>query len=105
MVDIQLLFLLYNRVKGVMIMTDIIATQREMLKNKLHEATQPYKELMTCYKCAMMEIETKFRVLNEQFSLQHERNPIESISSRLRPSFLFLTRSCLWITTEILSSP
>ena len=30
-------------------------------------------------------METKFRVLNEQFSLQaHERNPIDSIKSRLK---------------------
>ena len=31
-----------------------------------------------------MEIETKFRVLNERFSLQHDRNPIDSIQSRLK---------------------
>jgi len=32
----------------------------------------------------MHEIEAKFKVLNEQFSLQHERNPIESIKTRLK---------------------
>lgn len=31
-----------------------------------------------------MEVETKFKVLNEQFSLQYDRNPIESIKSRLK---------------------
>lgn len=65
-------------------MIDINATQREMLKNKLHEATQPYKELMTCYKCAMMEVETKFRVLDEELSLDYDRNPIEAIKTRLK---------------------
>ncbi|MBQ3527730.1 MAG: GTP pyrophosphokinase family protein [Clostridia bacterium] len=40
--------------------------------------------LMTYYKCAMHEIEAKFKVLNEEFSLQHERNPIESIKTRLK---------------------
>ena len=40
--------------------------------------------LMSYYKCAMHEIEVKFKVLNEQFSLQHERNPIESIKTRLK---------------------
>ena len=39
---------------------------------------------MSCYRCAIMEIETKFRVLNERFSLQHDRNPIDSIQSRLK---------------------
>lgn len=42
------------------------------------------RELMACYKCAMYEVETKFRVLNENFSVQNERNPIESIKTRLK---------------------
>ena len=41
-------------------------------------------KLMSYYRCAMFEIETKFRVLNEQFSLLHERNPIDSIKTRLK---------------------
>ena len=39
---------------------------------------------MAYYKCAIMEIETKFRVLNEQFSLEYDRNPIETIKTRLK---------------------
>ena len=31
-----------------------------------------------------MEVETKFNVLNEEFSLQYDRNPIESIKTRLK---------------------
>ena len=42
------------------------------------------QEMMSRYRCAIMEIETKFNVLNEQFSLLHERNPIESIKTRLK---------------------
>lgn len=42
------------------------------------------ERLMSYYKCAMMEIETKFKVLNEEYSLQHDRNPINSIKSRLK---------------------
>ena len=44
----------------------------------------PMNELMACYRCAIMEVETKFNVLDEQFSLQYDRNPIESIKSRLK---------------------
>ena len=44
----------------------------------------PFRHLMTCYECAMMEIETKFRVLDAEFRLQHDRNPIESIKTRLK---------------------
>lgn len=40
--------------------------------------------LMTYYRCAVLEIETKFKVLDAQFSLSHERNPIESIQTRIK---------------------
>lgn len=42
------------------------------------------RDLMSCYRCAIMEIETKFRVLNERFSLHHDRNPIDTIQNRLK---------------------
>ncbi len=45
---------------------------------------QPYMELMSYFRCAMMEMETKFKVLNEEFSMQYDRNPIESIKTRLK---------------------
>lgn len=50
----------------------------------IREKSQPYIKLMSYYKCAMMEIETKFNVLNEEFSLQHDRNPISSVKCRLK---------------------
>ena len=43
-----------------------------------------FRKIMSYYKCAMMEIETKLKVLNENMSLQHDRNPIESIKTRLK---------------------
>ena len=42
------------------------------------------KGLMSRYRCAIMEVETKFKVLNEELSLQSDHNPIESIKSRLK---------------------
>lgn len=42
------------------------------------------KDLMSCYRCAIMEIETKFRVLDERFSMYRERNPIDTIQNRLK---------------------
>ena len=61
----------------------------ESIVNKgLMEATKPIfeniKKLMAYYRCAIMEVETKLNVLNEQFSLQYDRNPINSIKSRLK---------------------
>lgn len=48
------------------------------------ESSLPYRELMSYYKCAIMEVETKFRVLSEEFSLGNDNNPIESIKTRLK---------------------
>ena len=50
----------------------------------VEESTLPYRQMMTYYNCALMEVETKFKVLNEQFSLFYDRNPIESIHTRIR---------------------
>lgn len=51
---------------------------------KIKEGSLPYARLMSYYKCAIMEVETKFKVLNEQFSLRYDENPIETIKSRLK---------------------
>lgn len=48
------------------------------------EKTMPYMELMMKYGCALKEITTKFEVLNSEFSLLYNRNPIESIKTRLK---------------------
>ena len=39
---------------------------------------------MSYYRCAVLELETKFRVLDEQFSFSFSRNPIEAIKSRVK---------------------
>ena len=54
------------------------------LEKWLRDYAMPYKELMAYYRCAMMEVETKFNVLNEELSLAYDRNPIETIKSRLK---------------------
>ena len=51
---------------------------------KLLEGAQPFMELMSRYRCAMMEVETKLRVLDEEFSMTYDRNPFETIKSRLK---------------------
>ena len=51
---------------------------------KMLETGQKYLELMNKYRCAIMEVETKLNVLNAEFSLQYDRNPFESIKSRLK---------------------
>lgn len=50
----------------------------------VHKNMMPLNELMAYYRCAIMEVETKFNVLDEQFSLQYDRNPIETIKTRVK---------------------
>ena len=50
----------------------------------IKEQSRPFRELMSYYRCALMEVETKFRVLNEELSLEGEANPIDAIESRLK---------------------
>ena len=52
----------------------------EIVQQKAHD----YAEMMAYYRCAIMEVETKFNVLNEEFSLQYDRNPIEMVKTRLK---------------------
>ena len=54
------------------------------IKGRIYQLAMPYKELMAYYRCAMMQMETKFNVLNEELSLQYDRNPIETIKIRLK---------------------
>ena len=62
---------------------DIIVASFED-KTDLQDKYNQYSTLMAYFRCAIMEIQTKFNVLNEEFSLQHDRNPINSIHSRLK---------------------
>lgn len=48
------------------------------------DRAQPFFGLMTYYGCALREVETKLQVLNDEFKLSHDRNPIESIKSRIK---------------------
>ncbi len=57
---------------------------RSDVMDQMKDSVRPFYELMSIYKCAIMEIETKMNVLDEEFSLDYDRNPIESIKSRLK---------------------
>lgn len=67
-------------------LTNIIldqVTKKEVIQ-QFKESSFDFRKLMAYYRCAMMEVETKFNVLNEEFSLLYDHNPIKSISSRLK---------------------
>lgn len=52
--------------------------------NNPQSVVDQLRELMCFYRCAISEVETKLNVLDTHFSLQHDRNPISSITSRLK---------------------
>ncbi len=51
---------------------------------KILETTYDFTRLMTYYQCALLEVETKFNVLNEEANLRFDRQPISSIQTRLK---------------------
>ena len=52
--------------------------------SELKNLGKEYMRLMSYYSSAMLEIETKFKVLNIEFNGKFDRNPIESIKTRLK---------------------
>ena len=54
------------------------------VQERIHAYAHPYRELIAYYRCAMMHVETKFNILDEELSLEYDRNPIESIKTRLK---------------------
>ena len=51
---------------------------------RLLSENRKYQEVMLQYRCALKALESRLEILNEEFSLQHDRNPIESMKSRLK---------------------
>ena len=82
-------------------MRDIAAHRKQQVIELLTEKSnaellrlvEDTKKLMSYYRCAILEVETKFRVLNEELSMAHDRNPIESIKTRLK-SFESIQDKC-----------
>ena len=51
---------------------------------QFHIEMIPFLSLMSDYQCAILEVETKFRVLNTKLAINGEENPIESIKTRIK---------------------
>lgn len=56
-----------------------ITSPEKFIKNTDH-----YNSLMMRYRCAIREIRTKLEVLDDEFSIKYNRNPISSIKSRIK---------------------
>ncbi len=64
--------------------TQDLNLNEEMFLDLIEDSLYPVEQFFANYSCAIMEIETKFKVLDEQFSLKYDGNPIESIHSRVK---------------------
>ncbi|MCI8371665.1 MAG: GTP pyrophosphokinase family protein [Lachnospiraceae bacterium] len=79
----------------------------QIVENHMHEdlmaQSQPFIRLMNQYRSAIMEMETKLKILDAEFSMEYDRNPFESIKSRLKsPVSIFkkLEKKGLPVTVE-----
>ena len=73
--------------------TNIFNKNLDYFLDVLKESTAPVERFFANYRCAIMEIETKFKVLNELFSIKYDGNPIESINTRVK-SYESIIKKC-----------
>lgn len=56
----------------------------ESLVDGITGTVEEWEELVACYKGALMEMKTRLNILNEQFALCSDQNPIETIKARMK---------------------
>ncbi|SHI26983.1 ppGpp synthetase catalytic domain-containing protein (RelA/SpoT-type nucleotidyltranferase) [Butyrivibrio fibrisolvens DSM 3071] len=81
-----------ERMLGNISLSDLKTISQEDIEQLLRmtDQIQDFQELMMKYECAMYEIKTKLDVLNKELSLRNNRNPFESIKTRIKaPISLF----------------
>lgn len=70
---------------------------------EMYEQAEKMQELFLYNRCAIKEIQTKLEILNDELAFKTQRNPIESISSRVKnPKSIIekMTRKGLPMTVE-----
>ena len=72
-----------EQVLGLLTDENVMSVLYDRAKSMMWSMVQ-YKELQMLYSCALKEIQTKFEVLDTEFKLEYNRNPITSISTRLK---------------------
>lgn len=97
--------LIQEKVKEGKLVNNILTNEK--IIDHISRRLEPLDRMNAYYRCAIMEIETKFKVLSEQFSLKYDRNPIETIKSRLKSQESILkkmNRKGLPITLEAIEA-
>ena len=62
----------------------MMAAVDEETMQRAQTVSKEFAKLIVYYKCAMLEVQTRFTVLNEEFALEHGRTPVNSIKTRLK---------------------
>lgn len=62
----------------------MMAAMDEETMQQAQTVSKEFAKLMVYYKCAMLEVQTRFTVLNEAYILEHGRAPVSSIKTRLK---------------------
>lgn len=62
------------------------------IPEEFNEYAHLYMELMMMYRGAIREIQTKLEVLNDEFSVRYQRNPISFIKTRIKTPDSILTK-------------
>ena len=64
----------------------MMAAMDEETMQQAQTVSKEFAKLIVYYKCAMLEVQTRFTVLNEAYILEHGRAPVSSIKTRLKTS-------------------
>ena len=60
------------------------AVEAESFFDAITGTIEEWEELVACYKGALMEMKTRFEVLNEQIAVRYGESPIETIKARIK---------------------
>ena len=71
---------------GTTQLQNIQSTENELftIPEAFSDQAHMYMELMMMYRGAIREVQTKLEVLNDEFSIRYQRNPISFIKSRIK---------------------
>lgn len=62
----------------------VLSSMDEQTALQFQKLSKEFVKLMSYYKCAMMEVETRFHALNEEYIFTFDRAPVNSIKTRLK---------------------
>lgn len=71
---------------------DITQRMEKQMRAKVKSSTYPLRALLSYYRSAMMEVETKFRVLDDEFSSPMTATPSKASRRGSRASTRYMTR-------------